>query len=72
MAEKLMQVVVRGKQSQWVFDFYADPKYLKDWRDDGLEVNEVCNTIPEWVVNAGLVRPYVFMQDIFNFKNPFA
>jgi hypothetical protein len=28
--------------------------------------------IPEWVASAGLVKPWCFLQDLFNFKNPWS
>lgn len=71
MGKKLMTVTVRGKEKVWTFPFYGDPKYMKDWEDDELEVFEVVNMIPVWVVDCGLVRPWCFLQDLFNFKNPF-
>ena len=70
MAKKLMSITVRGKKKEWSFDFYADPKYWPDWEEDGLEVYQVQNQIPTWVVNLGLMRAWCFLQDLFNFKNP--
>lgn len=65
-----MQVTLRGREKTWGFDFYGDPKYLAEWRADGLEVHEISNVIPVWVADLGLTRPWCFLQDIFNFKNP--
>lgn len=70
MAKKLLNIHVRGKDRSWSFEFYGDPKYLEEWRADGLQIDEVCNVIPEWIADLGLVRPWCFLQDIFNFKNP--
>jgi len=70
MARKLLLLHVRGDEKSWSFEFYGDPKYIPEWQADGLEVWEVCNVVPEWVVSIGMTRPWVFMQDIFNFKNP--
>ena len=72
MSKKLLSIEVRGKHHNWSFNFYADPKYIEEWRADGLEIGEICNTIPTWVVDIGLVRPWCFMQDVFNFKNPWS
>ena len=66
--KKLMSVEVTGASKTWSFLFYGDPKYLEEWRNDGLEVDEIINTIPEWVMDLGLTRPWIFLQDIFNFK----
>ena len=68
MAKKLMSLEVRGKDNYWSFNFYGNPKHLDHWRDDGLEINEIMNTIPEWVVDIGLIRPWMFFQDLFGFK----
>lgn len=65
---KLLAVEIKGKEKNWSFDFYGDPKYLDEWREDGLEVVEICNTIPLWVHSMGLTSFWIFMQDLFNFK----
>ena len=36
---------------------------MADWRADGLEIDEIVNVIPEWAVAAGLLRPWVQVQD---------
>ena len=72
MSKKLMSVTVRGDQHKWCFNFYCDPKYLNDWRSDGLEVYEIENTIPVWVNNLGMTKAWCFFQDILNLKNPWA
>lgn len=40
-------------------------------RSDGLNIIVPENIIPAWVVDAGLLRPWCFLQDLWNFKNPF-
>lgn len=72
MAKKLMSVMVQGKRSKYHFDFYGDTKHLKGWRDDGLEIDLIENVIPAWVVEIGMLKPWIFLQDVFNFKNPFS
>lgn len=67
---KRMSVVVRGKLGEYVFPFSGDPRHLEAWRADGLEVYVIENTVPEWVQILGMVRPWCFLQDLFNFKNP--
>lgn len=71
MPKKLLSITVKGDQHEWSFRFYGDPQHLPDWEQDGLEIAEVVNTVPEWVVGLGLLRLWVFGQDIFNFRNPF-
>lgn len=66
--KRLMSIEVRGKEHEWSFNFYGNPKHLEGWRNDDLEINEIVNTIPEWVVDYGLMGPWIFFQDLFNFK----
>lgn len=70
MSKKLIGIEVRGNHKKWGFHFYGDPKYIDEWRADGLEVGEIENIIPEWVVDLGLLKPWCFLQDLFNFRNP--
>lgn len=70
--KKLYSLSVRGKRKEWSFEVLVDPKYISDWRADGLQIDEIVNVIPQWYVDAGLpVRLWCFVQDILNFKNPF-
>lgn len=71
MAKKMMFVTVRGKQREWHIPFRGDTKYLQEWRDDGLEVYVIENSVPAWIVDIGLLHPYLFLQDAFNFRWPF-
>lgn len=67
--KKHYSLTVRGENKVWIFDILAEPPHVEEWRDDGLDVGEVCNTIPEWYVNAGLpVGLYCFFQDFFNLR----
>lgn len=72
MAKKLYSLTVRGKTHTWSFHTYIDPRYVEEWRADGIEIDEIVNTIPEWVVDIGLTRAWCFVQDVFHFRNPFA
>ena len=71
MSKKLLSIAVKGKTSVWGFNFYADPKHIPTWKADGLDIVEIENIVPEWIVRMGLTKPYVFIQDIWNLKNPF-
>lgn len=66
--KKLYSLEVRGKTKEWSFNIIADPKHVEDWREDGLEINEIVNSVPEWAVTMGLTKPWIFMQDLFNFR----
>lgn len=71
MAKKLYSLTVRGREKVWLFETYVDPRYVKEWRADGVQIEEICNLIPVWVVDRGLTRIWCFFQDLFHFKNPF-
>jgi hypothetical protein len=64
-------IEVRGKRSSWGVDWQASQAQIDAMRADGIDVGIVANSIPEWVVDIGLARPWCFFQDIWNFKNPF-
>lgn len=67
--KKLYSLDVRGNRKKWSFQIWADPKHVEDWRGDGLRIEEIVNTIPEWWVNAGFsVHLWCFFQDLFNPK----
>jgi len=68
---KKLSIEVKGKRHVWTFDIMADSQYMQEWLDDGLNVVEIVNTVPMWVVEYNLTFLWVFMQDLFNFKNPF-
>lgn len=48
----------------------GDPQYIPEWTADGLLIDEVVNTVPVWIADLGLVRPWCCLQDLFHFKNP--
>jgi hypothetical protein len=72
MPKKLMTINVRGKRKRWGFQFYGDPKHLSAWRADGLQIDEVVNTIPNRIADLGLVRAWCCIQDLVNFRKPWA
>lgn len=69
MRMKRLSIIVKGHKHEWSFTFTGDPSHLDDWRNDGLEVYEVINEIPEWLPSP-LIRLWIFIQDIINFKLP--
>ena len=61
-----LAINVRGKRKEWSFIFEGDPKFLEEWRSDGLVIDEVINTIPRWWVDLGFsVKLYCDIQDFF-------
>lgn len=60
-------VTVRGKMSEW--SVRVPPEQAAAMREDGFEVHEIVNTIPEWVVNVGLQRIWCAAQDIWNWPS---
>jgi len=68
---KKYSVTVTGQTNKWTFSFTGDPEHVEHWRADGLEIDEIVNTIPEAVADVGLGRVWTFFQDLFNFRNPF-
>jgi hypothetical protein len=67
---KRYSLTVRGATHLWSFDVLVDPQYVAEWRADGLDLEEVVNVIPAWVVQLGLVRPWCLAQDVFHFRHP--
>jgi hypothetical protein len=63
---------IRGREHEWAVNFDLKPEHAKDMRDDGIELGEVYYEIPAWVVFGGLTRIWMFVSDIFHFRNPFA
>ena len=69
---KLYEIQVKGKTKDWLFIVEANPKYIQEWRNDGLVIDELLNKIPKWWVDMGFsVRFWCFWQDLLNFNNPF-
>ena len=55
---------VQGKHHEWRVTVAEES--VADMRDDGIEVLEIVNTIPAWVVDAGFSRVWVFAQDFWD------
>lgn len=45
--KKLLSITVQGINKLWSFNFEGDDEFLKEWRDDGLEIDEIIATIGE-------------------------
>ena len=70
--KKRMSLTVRGKCHEWAVDSDMNQSQIDAMREDEVDLHEIVNSIPMWAVDLGLVRPWCFFQDIFNFRNPFA
>lgn len=64
---KLYSVEVKGKEYTWSFNCYLNPNHINDYLNDGLEVYEMINLIPEYIPSF-LIKPFCFIQDLWNFK----
>lgn len=69
--KKAVTLDIRGKQHRWSVDAVMSQRQIDDMRADGVDVGELINTVPEWAVDMGLLRPWCFVQDVWNFRNPF-
>lgn len=58
---------VRGARSEWTAQ--VEERSVEAMREDGFEVFELVNTIPDWVVDAGLMKPWVWAQDMFDWPS---
>lgn len=60
----MKHIVVRGREHEWtVFVGDAQGEAL---RQDGIEVMDVVNTVPEWAAMLGLARIWCLAQDVWN------
>lgn len=56
-------VTLRGRTGSWSVTFDAKPEHVEGMRADGLVIDELVNTAPEWAVSLGLLRPWCWTQD---------
>lgn len=64
MKLKKYGLTIRGKHKEWNFTTWVDPKYVPEWREDGIIIEKIVNTIPAWVARLGLVRVWCFFEDL--------
>ena len=43
-------IEIKGNEHTWEFPVEINPRYLKEWRADGLKIDELVNTVPNWKV----------------------
>lgn len=70
--KKSVTLSVRGRCSEWAIDCHMSQDQINAMIADGIEVFELHNSIPMWVADLGLARPWCFAQEVFNFRNPFS
>ena len=63
MSDRLLSITIRGRTKEWSFNFRGDPRYLHEWRADGLVVEEIFNRIPQIIVDLGLTKVWIWLQD---------
>lgn len=59
-------ITVRGKSgAEYAFTFLHTEGYAQEWADEGFDIREVYNSVPEWVASARLARPWCAAQDLW-------
>lgn len=48
-----MALTVQGINDTYTFIVDENPKNLKGWQEDGLKIDEIIATIPEWWIEDG-------------------
>lgn len=61
---KQYSLLVRGKYKEWSFPIYAEPQHVRDWQEDGLELDELLYVVPQWVASVGLTGLWMKIKDI--------
>ena len=61
-----LTLFIKGRDKTWSFRVQGTPEHLADWRADGLEVDELINTVPAWAP----FRLWCWAQDVFRFRRP--
>lgn len=62
--KRLYSITIHGKHKTWSHLVWANPEHVADWREDGIEVDEVVAVVPEWVNSIGLTRPWCWLQRV--------
>ena len=66
-----VELVMRGNSSEWAVSCDMSSAQIDAMVADGIEIGIVHHSVPMWAVDIGLLRPWCFVQDVFNFRNPF-
>jgi hypothetical protein len=70
MKRKYM-ITVHGNHKTWGFPIVAPPEHAEDWRADGLEVDEICNSIPLWAAREPMLTIWILAQDFWQWLRLF-
>ena len=62
--KRLYSVTVHGNARTWSCLVWMKPRHAADWREDGIEVDEVIAIIPEAIQHMGLTRPWCWLQRV--------
>jgi hypothetical protein len=64
---------VQGREHTWSFPVELEPHLINEPVADGVQIEgEIFNTVPGFMAGWRLARAWCFVQDVFNFRNPFA
>ena len=54
---------IRGKSYDWAFRVRGTARDIHEWRGDGLQIDEVVNSVPSWVYFLGLAHVWCWVED---------
>jgi hypothetical protein len=61
---RLYSITIQGTRRTWNHLVWAKPEHAEEWRQDGIEVDEVLYIVPDLVQSMGLTRPWCWLQKI--------
>ena len=61
---RLYSITIQGTQRTWNHLVWAKPEHAEEWRQDGIEVDEVLYIVPDLIQSMGLTRPWCWLQKI--------
>ena len=69
--KKLYELPIKGRKKQWGFEVWLEEKHIKDYLEDGLQLDEIVASIPAWVVMIGFTTPYLWIKQTIDCNNVF-
>ncbi|AZQ10150.1 hypothetical protein [Shewanella khirikhana] len=68
MAKKVLcNITIKGHEKTWGFHTYVDPKYLDEWRADGIQIETIVCMVPVSVQRAGFTKLWCVGLDVVSF-----